>query len=83
MKFSVGDKIKIKDPVPTPGGKWGMSGKHGTVIATYPFKLAIDDVSDATEPEYHYDLALWWHYKPDLKIEEGSVRESYIEPCDE
>ena len=80
MKFKVGDQIKIIDPVPTPGDKWGMSGYHGVVKETFPIKMsAIDDFLIDRSPQHVYTLELWSEFIPENKHEEPSVRETIIE----
>ncbi len=80
MKFKVGDEIKIIDPVPTAGGKWGKSGALGVVKEALPIMSPIPDIfSIEIKLEYHYDLELWFGYEPDRKWLEHSVPESIIE----
>ena len=83
MKYSIGDLIKIKDPVPTAGGKWGKSGNRGVVKEVFPIKTVVPDIFLIERRlEYHYDLELWHEFAPDRKEMEYSVPESIIEPRD-
>ena len=80
MKFKIGEAIRIIDPVPTQGGKWGKSGAIGIVKEAPPVMAPIPDIFlIETGLEYHYDLELWFKYKPGRKWMEYAVPESIIE----
>ena len=80
MRFKVGDEIRIIDPVPTAGGKWGKSGALGVVKNAPPVLAEVPDIfSIEVDLEYHYDLDLWFEYEPSRTWTEYSVPGSIIE----